>query len=93
MLSINEVKTLARQCTDMIDKTWESNTLLSRARRYEIRNLQSVLLMLLVLDHEGCLYDDQLKDIFEKTRKRINNLVSDSQSAGYHDHMLIGRGK
>ena len=85
MTSPNEIKILTRQCTDMINETRKVNTLLSRARRYEIRNLRSVLLMLLDLNQEEI---NRLKNTFEETKREIYNLISNSQSAGCHSYLL-----
>ncbi len=85
-ISIDEIKALAEQCDNLIAETEETDTLRSYARRCEFRNLRSVLSML--LQYEGFFYDIQIKNAFQKTRKRISDMISNPQSAGYHDHML-----
>ncbi len=86
MTSLDEIKEWIGRCERLITETEKTDTLLNRARRYELRNLRFVLKG--ILDHPALLSPDRLIYIFKNVRQRIQKLIDHPESAGNHDHML-----
>ncbi|MBN2096579.1 hypothetical protein JW752_04270 [Candidatus Peregrinibacteria bacterium] len=87
--STEEIQELADRCEALIQETRRVKTLLSRARRYEFRNIRSVLMGL--LDLPGSFPAEKIKELFENVRERVQGMIDNPQNAGHHNHMLHGK--